>query len=342
VIRGRLSLASPAIAASTLLLLLGCSDGGGGPSEPPAPLNLSVLVRVDSSTFRSQGEFELGLVPFDRMGNTFLHEDWTITPLVTDPTAVEFSVAEAGLQPADTQPVATAVLIDNSGSMRFSDPERLRAVAAQRFWEDVLPSRPGNVLALLDFGRGDAEPTPGFTRTTLLAGFTEDASVLEAALPQVQAVPGGATPLYQSGLEVLRWIDSTIPSTHQRTLLVITDGAPSDTDSVAQILYDEAQALRVRVFAVGVGSAGEDDPPSDAAQRLLELAVQTGGIYGAGDPPTRLQPILQTLARSTSPERLVVRIQLSPAPARGTRVRGTVGLEGARGAASAPWTFVAP
>jgi hypothetical protein len=96
------------------------------------------------------------------------------------------------------------------------------------------------------------------------------------------------------------------------------------------------------VFAVGVGAAGEDNPPSEAAQRLLELAVQTGGIYGAGEPPTRLQPILQTLAQSTSPERLAVRIRLSPAPARGTRIRGTVGLEGERGAISAPWTFVAP
>jgi hypothetical protein len=341
VIRGRLSLTSPAIAASSLLLLLSCSDGGG-PSDPPDPLNLSVVVRVDSSEFRSEGEFELGLIPFDRTGSTFLNDDWTITPVVSDPTTVEFSVVGSGLQPADTQPVATAVLIDDSGSMRFSDPDRLRAFAAQRFWEEVLTGRPDNVVALLDFGRGDAEPTPGFTRTTVLAGFTEDPAVLEAALPQVQAVPGGATPLYQSGLEVLRWIDSTIPSTYQRTLLVITDGAPSDTDSVAQILYDEAQALRVRVFAVGVGAAGEDNPPSEAAQRLLELAVQTGGIYGAGEPPTRLQPILQTLAQSTSPERLAVRIRLSPAPARGTRIRGTVGLEGERGAISAPWTFVAP
>jgi hypothetical protein len=197
-------------------------------------------------------------------------------------------------------------------------------------------------VALLDFGRGDAVPTPGFARTTLLAGFTEDAAALEAALPQIQGVPGGATPLYVSGLEVLRWIDSTIPRTYQRTLLVITDGAPSDPDSVAPILYQEAQARHVRVFAVGVGSAGQDDPPTESAQRLLELAMQTGGIYGAGDPPTRLQPILQTLAQSTSPERLVVRIRLSPAPSRGTRVRGTVGLEGARGAISAPWTFEAP
>jgi hypothetical protein len=341
VIRIRLSLVSPAVVASSLLLLSGCSDGGG-PSDPPPDLNLAVVVRVDSATFRSEGEFELDLVPFDRSGNTFLRDDWTITPVVTDPTTVEFSVAGTGLQPADTQPVATAVLIDDSGSMRFSDPERLRAIAAQRFWEEVLPSRAGNMVALLDFGRGDAVPTPGFDRTALLAGFTEDASVLAAALPQVQAVPGGATPLYKSGLEVVRWIDSTIPSTHQRTLLVITDGAPSDPEGVAQILYDEARAHNVRVFAVGVGSAGEVDPPSESAQRLLELAVQTGGIYGAGEPPTRLEPILQTLAQSTSPERLTVRIRLSPAPSRDTPVNGTVGLEGVRGAISAPWTFVAP
>ncbi|MEO6325547.1 MAG: VWA domain-containing protein [Thermoanaerobaculia bacterium] len=334
------SYASLALAVLLALLLPGCGDGGG-PSDPSPPLHLAVNVRVDSATFRNAGEFALNLVPSDRTGTTYLQDAWSISTSLTAPTTISLSTSGTGLEPPDTAPVAAAILIDDSGSMRFSDRDRVRAFAAQAFWREVLPIRPGNLVALLDFGRGDATPTNGFARTRLLAGFTSDENPLNAVLDEIQGVPGALTPLFQSGVEVINWIDTTTPRTYQRTLIVITDGVTSD-QVVAEQLYDAAVAAGVRVFAIGLGAAAEHDPPGEAAVLLQQLASRTGGVYAAADPADQLQAVLGILARSADPERLLVRLRVSPIPARGTNVMGSVSLSGTRGQVSADWSFVAP
>lgn len=321
-------------------VLAACGDGGG-PSSEPMPLHLAVTVRADSAGFRDTGEFALDLVPSDESGKTYIRDSWTINTDLLTPTAIAASMVGTGIEPADTEPVAAAILIDDSGSMRFADPDRIRVAAAQLFWGTVLPARDGNEAALLDFGRGNAAASAGFERTTLMAGFTSETEILDSATANVQAVPGGATPLYQAGLEVVHWIDTVTPRRYQRVLVVITDGAPSDS-SVTQLLYDAAHEFGVRVFAVGVGAAGVNSPPSVAALRLQELASRTGGIYGAADEPAELQPVLHVLAQSASPERLLVHLRLDPIPETGVAVRGTVRVTGIRGTASAPWSFVGP
>jgi hypothetical protein len=225
--------------------------------------------------------------------------------------------------------------------MRFSDPDRHRATAAQLFWNEVLDSRPGNAVALLDFGRGDVPPSPGFQQVRLLAGLTTDPGALDAVLNQIQAQPGGGTPLYEAASEVVSWIDSTTPTTSQRVLVVVTDGAPSDL-SLSDSLFANATARKVRIFAVGLGEAAAQDPPTTATLLVKELATRTGGVYAAADPPTEIEPVLRRLAKSASPARLVVFLRLDPAPEAGTLVAGAVTVSGARGTASAPWSFVAP
>jgi hypothetical protein len=225
--------------------------------------------------------------------------------------------------------------------MRFSDPDRQRASAAQLFWGDILAARPASVVALLDFGRGDTAPTPGFDRTFLLAGFTSDQEALDAVLDQIQAVPGGSTPLYSAASEVIAWMDTTTPSSAQRTLVVITDGEPSD-NPFADSLFAIAAGQKVRIFAVGVGAAAENDPATAAATLVRELASRTGGIYGAAESPAELETILKTIAKSASPSRLLLHLRLDPAPASGTGIGGTVTVTGERGSATADWSFVAP
>jgi hypothetical protein len=149
----------PVASACLCLLLSGCADSGG-PNDLPDPFQLAVVVRVDSATFRSAGEFTLDLVPSDHGGRTYFTEPWTITTTLSTPLTASVDQLSQEVEPADSQPIATAILIDDSGSMRASDPDRIRAVAAQLFWRDLLPGRPGNIVALLDFGRGSVEPSP--------------------------------------------------------------------------------------------------------------------------------------------------------------------------------------
>jgi Mg-chelatase subunit ChlD len=341
VITGFRSCLALGIRTSTVLLVAGCGEGGAGPDPEPEPLDLGVRVVVDSSEFRSEGAFALDLVPADRHGASFVTDEWTISATLSAPTTVPLIPISQEVQPPDTQAIASAILIDDSGSMRFSDPDRRRAAAAQLFWTDILAARPASVVALLDFGRGDTEASPGFDRTVLLAGFTSDQGTLEAALDQIQAVPGGNTPLYSAATEVMDWMDTTTLSGAQRTLVVITDGAPSD-GQFADSLFAVAAGHDVRIFAVGVGSAAENDPATTAATLTRELASRTGGIYGAAESPTELETILRTLAKSASPSRLLVHLLLDPAPASGTEIAGTVTVTGERGSATADWSFLAP
>jgi hypothetical protein len=312
-----------------------------GSTPEPDPLNLAVRVVVDSETLRSKGDFALDLVPSDRQGHAFIDDQWAISTTLATPTSVSLAMIAHGVQPADTHPVASAILIDDSGSMSSSDPDRQRAYAAQLFWRDILSARVGNLVALLDFGRGDTQPTPGFVQTNLLAGFTADEAVLEAGLSQVQAVAGGGTPLYESAEEVIAWMDTTTPPTFQRTLVLITDGKPRDLRAKESVFATAARA-QVRIFAVGIGAAARPDRNASAVMLVQELASLTGGIYAAADHAGELQTILQTLAQSASPARLLVNLRLTPAPAPGATMAGTVSISGERGSATASWSFIAP
>lgn len=322
------------------LACLACGDSSD-PSADPNPLRLSVAIRLDSALFVSTGEFVLDLVPSDVSGRSYVLDPWDIGLQLLAPGSVSGTMLRNDLQPADTAPISSAILIDDSGSMLTADPERRRATAAQLFYRRILPQRPGNRIALLDFGRGEAEPTPGFRQATILAHLTDQEADLDAALDAIQAVPGGGTPLYAAAQEVMAWLDSVADPQSVKSLVVITDGSPDDPD-FADSLYALASASRIPIFAVGVGKAGQQDPPTTAALLIEELARRTGGIYAIAEPPVKLESVLQVLAESASPARLLLRVQLAPLVARGTPVQGRVAVEGTRGRASADWSFVAP
>jgi len=304
-------------------------------------LNLAVRVVVDSETFRSTGDFVLDLVPSDRHGTTYIEDNWQLSSTLSTPTSGSLATISSGVQPPYTQPVASAILIDDSGSMSGSDPDRQRAAAARRFWGDILGARAGNTVALLDFGRGDEVPTTGFEHTSLLAGFSTDGTALEEGLPQIRAVAGGGTPLYRSATEVIAWIDSTTPATFHRTLVVVTDGKPGDLPS-KDSLFATAATAQVRIFVVGLGPAAQQTPVTAAVVLAQELANRTGGIYAAASSPADLENILQTLALSASPARLLLHLQLTPPAGTAAAVAGTVSISGERGSATASWSFVAP
>jgi hypothetical protein len=333
-------LPAPALRALCCVTLAACGSGAE-PSDPPDEIQLAVKVEVDTTDFRSTGEFALNLVPFDHTGRTYLMEDWEISVELAAPASTSAARLSEGVEPADTQSVATAILIDDSGSMRFADPDRFRATAAQIFAHEIILGRPGNLVALFDFGRGEVEPSPGFDRTNLLVPFTSSEAVLSAGLDQIQAIPGGATPLYHSAAEVVSWMDTTTPPEFLRALLIITDGAPSDP-AIADSLFALSVSHGVRIFTVGVGAAAHSDPPSPEALRLQEIAVRTGGIYAAAEPPEELHPVVLILAESANPARLLVRLRLDPLPAAGVDIGGTVSLQGIRGNAAAEWSFTAP
>jgi uncharacterized protein YegL len=317
---------------------LGCGDGTG--PDRPHPLQLSAVARVDTNTFPTDGRFDLELVPYDDTGARYITDAWQVGVTLGSPESISLTVGDPRIDPPDTLPSASAILIDDSGSMLGSDPDRKRADAAQLFWQAVLPARVGNLVALLDFGRGDVPATLGFRDTRLIQDFTSEAAELDAQAASIQAASGGGTHLYRSGTEVARWIDSTIPTPgYNRSMVVLTDGKPGDTEFHDAFFVAVADA-KVRVFAVGLGVAA--DPASAAGQVVKELAKRTGGVYAAASSPKDLTHILSVLASASSDSRLLIRVQLSPIPPKGTPVDGLASISGARGTADASWSLVAP
>ena len=308
---------------------------------PDRVLTLFVGVRVDSAAFRSRGEFALELVPADQTGQTLVTDAWTISGTLVSPVAGGLPLTSQRVEPPDTQLTAAAIDIDDSPSMVYSDPQRVRASAAQLFWQTLLGAEVSNQCALLDFG---GPPSPGLNRTRLLQTYTSVGSQLDAQLASIQPL-NGSTPLYHSALEVVRWTDTTLTEArYGRYVVIMTDGQPSDT-SYRDSLFAAANAGAVRFFAVGLGPASDQGAKTEpaAVAAVRELATRTGGIYVGVTSTAQLLPALQSLASEpTSAKLLAVFGAPQPVPARGQVVSGRVTVSGQRGTATANWAFVAP
>lgn len=341
------ALSRPALLSAGLAVLVwqACrTEGCCGPVH--SFFSVYVGVRLDSAAFRSNGKFLLELVPTDQTGQAFVSDSWNISTTLEEPASVAVTLDSQRVQPADSRAAAAAIHIDDSGSMLHNDKDSRRATAAQLFWNELLGAGGGNLVALLDFGRGTPDtPSPGFRATRLLQSFTSDASLLDAKLSSIQAAAGGGTRLYRSAWEVARWFDTTVAAnSHKRTLVIITDGMPRDTLGYKDSLFAATAAAQIRILAVGVGPASDHGTESvDSAVAVLrELATQTNGVYAGADEAQQLEPILHALANVSTSEQLLAELRIDPVPPSGTFIAGTVTIKGKRGRATAGWSFIAP
>jgi Mg-chelatase subunit ChlD len=326
------------------LVLAACSDSSG-PDLPPIQSLAVSGVQLNAAAFRTSGQFGLGLIATSDAGNAILNTGVDVSAAITaisvgNPSAS--SIARVGTESSNPQSGATqaTILMDNSGSMSGTDPQRLRAAAAKLFWEAVLPVRATNRVSFLDFG-GSA--STGFASTRLLVPFTTSAARLDSALARV--VASGGTPLYESLRETARWVDtSTATSGDNRVMLLLSDGQPNSRTN-----RDSAIAIAVRanitVHTVGLGPASDlatNGRDTVAIGAIREIADRTGGVYAAATDASALGPIFTNIARATSRGQLVTTFAISPVPASGTRVSGTVTVTSGGTSQTATWTFVAP
>jgi hypothetical protein len=324
-------------------VLAACDDGPTRPrGQKIAALAVSG-VRIDARTFPTTGRFELGLLATDGEGAPILSDKVTVTSVVTtlDPggTLPALAFVETRVQEPGELPLAAAIDIDDSGSMSGSDPADLRAEAAKVFWEAVLGADPENQVAFFDFGHG---ASTGFIESRMLAGWTKNRTELEAQLVNIESY--GGTPLYESMLEVARWVDTTCSATHHnRVVLLLTDGYPNGMEN-RDAAIQAAVNSGIIFHTVGLGPASDLNPEhyDEAVAVVREIAEQTGGVYAAATDAAALAPIFQTLARVSSEGQIISAFTINPIPAPGTRVNGTVTVESGGATATATWSFVIP
>jgi Mg-chelatase subunit ChlD len=332
--------ARPLVAAAALLSSAACKDSSSAPPDPLGIRTVLVGVQVDSAALRDRGEFTLRLVPVDGRGQVVLTDGLTVTPSVTAPTAQPLPPVAQRLQLPDTRPVAAAIVLDDSKSMGDNDPTGQRTAAARAFWQELLVARPTHQVALLSFG-GDRATAP-FARTNLLESWTSDTTRLASALGRL--APAGSTYLYESTAEVTPWVNSSRPvAAYRRVMLVVTDGLPTDSGSAA-LAIQSAAAAQIPIYTVGIGPASSESAASNqtAVERLRELANETGGVYAGVENNAALKTTFRSLAQLATEGALLVTVRMSPAPAAGTTVRGTVRVANSISGASANWSFAAP
>jgi Mg-chelatase subunit ChlD len=326
------------LAAALLLGATACSDSTDSATPPIQSLSVSG-VRLSSATFATNGQFTLGLVATADDGSAILARNVGVSTTVTAPTGA--SANAVGTQADNPQNAATraAIVMDNSGSMSSTDPSRLRAAAAKLFWDAVLPVRSENQVAFIDFGAG---ATAGFASSRLLVPFTNSAARLDSALSRV--VASGSTPLYESLREASRWIDSTTSARDNRVILLLSDGQPSSRARRDSAII-QAQQAAITVHTVGLGPASDlavTGRDTVAIGAIREIADRTGGVYAAATDASALGPIFSNIARASSRGQLLTTFAISPVPASGTRVSGTVTVTSGGTSQTATWTFIAP
>jgi len=327
-------------ALAVFAAMLGCKEA----SAPQAPRVTALAVagiRVASASFSADGTFELGLVATDTHGDAILSTSVKVT---ADITSVGNSSASLpaitvkqtrAVQPSGL-PVAAGIDIDDSGSMSSNDQNRLRAAAAQTFWETVFTVRSTNQIALFD----DIEH--GLNDSRLLQDWTSDRTLLAAQLSRLAA--SGGTPLYESVLDVIGYVNtSRAASQFQRVMLLMTDGQPNSNTNRTNAIT-AAKNAGIPIHTVGLGPASDVSPlrEASAVQAVRELAEQTGGVYASATDAAALAPLFQTLAQVSSQGQLITAFQITPVPASGMRISGTVTVTSGGGTATANWSFVAP
>ncbi len=206
-----------------------------------------------------------------------------------DPIGVSLGRDVAPVGTVSDKPFAIGILLDSSGSMSSNDPGRLRVEGARGYVELLSGLQPGSRFAVGDFGAGADN---GFSVTRLLADFTTDRDVLDAAISRTTA--SGGTPLFDSLYEMIQFVDDEVSDDdYERAMLLLSDGKPNDTN-LRQDCIDYANDNHIPVNTVALVSGD-----LSLAETMRDLARETGGIASVASSATSLSDAFEGIAASS-------------------------------------------
>ena len=280
---------------------------------------------IDASTY------QLGVSALDN-AQAIVRTATLSSPSVTGLSAGQATAQVCGqIQSQDL--LTTAIALDSTGSMQDTDPGMLREQAAKAF---VGRMAAGDQAAVLSFD--SATPaTAGLDVAHLWQGFTGDRGLLTAGIEHATFV-GGGTPLYDAILDADTLVSQTTGS--NRSVLVLTDGADSDSIYSPTDVIALAKANGTRVFAIGLDSANTLD-----FSDLERIASETGGLFQKAGDAAQLTGYFDHVYNAVSAQGCV-QLNFTVPPAPGSTVSGilafTASVDGKVDAPlSVPFTFTA-
>lgn len=177
------------------------------------------------------------------------------------------------------QTVYGALLVDQSGSTRLTDPVNLRIQAIKQLVQSV----PQAHFGLFVFGES-VEAVPGSQRVA----FRAPREMLQQAIDELPRTVGGSTPLFAGLRNTIQTLVQEAPPKASKVVLCFTDGIAEDSHLQSQVLQ-EAQRHSVQIYFVALG-AGTD------WSLYRQLAQATGGQLFPVDEPRRLTDAFAQLA----------------------------------------------
>ena len=288
----------PALAVG--LLVPGCSLFG---SEPTVDQVFFIGTRVPAD-FLTTGAFELVATPLDEDGEAILDNDVSVEVEVLNVSELEAATSYDGANEVSGKPLAVALVLDGSGSMSSTDPNRLRVSGAQAFVERL------SVTPGLDW-----EATV-YTYSSFATREIEYSSSVEMLFDAIETVrASGGTETYRTLLGVLADGETERPASgFDPAIVLLSDGFPNSTIERPTVC-SEATRLRVPIYAIGLGPASDisDDSDPAAVEEMREVARCTNSVYAgiSESDPTAIRRIYESLATATSRGSVNYQVQLS-------------------------------
>ncbi|HQU73411.1 MAG TPA: vWA domain-containing protein [Calditrichia bacterium] len=318
------------------------------PTEAPPPAAVDQVFVIGTqieNDFLTTGQFGLSVLPVDESGEAILTSDLEIRVEILEPENITAEPEIEQLSSPSNLPLAAALSLDGSGSMVYNDPLRTRVAGAQLF-VDVLETNqlPYQACILTYQGIPDYN---NFFYTQLLSPFSGNADSLKAAIELVGQ--SGATPTYESLLEILSYIDRERPrGLYERAIVLLSDGQPNSL-ALRDSVCSYANNLEIPIYTIGLGPAsdiGLNDP--GAVENMRFIANCTNAAY-AGISETDSSSVLSiyaNIARATSKGSALVQVQMAGAGfqtlVRGQVVNGQVTIGNESGEATEGFSFRIP
>lgn len=189
--------------------------------------------------------------------------------------AAQALAVDAAPQDASADPqapgIAAVLLLDSSGSMKRTDPQRLRVPAAQLFVSLLQPEDRAAVVSFSD---------AGYPVVRLSQASAAGRERLSAGVDKVSS-KGAHTNLHAALSQGLELLQPAVAETQRRYLILLSDGhmdtgdEARDRDLIQRIEQQLVPALRqqnIKVYSIAFTRASDVD-------LLRSVAVETGGVF---------------------------------------------------------------
>jgi len=216
--------------------------------------------------------FEVDLFIVDDGSNSIANltaADFSIESFTSSGFTFTFTISTSAFNNTNSAtPYSAALLIDQSGSIRNTDPNGSR-IQASKIYLNALGA--GDEVILSAFSSGFDSQIPQSPLTIFGTTFTSVGNSFFDEADALAFQEGGGTPLFNSILSMMNFTAANGNNTN-KAVVAFTDGEDTSGGTTIDDITSAASSTGVKVFTVGLGT-GTD------VSTLGKIASKTGGSF---------------------------------------------------------------